>query len=67
MAMSVTDEQQRPVDAGAVTVGPYRYLRAPVPVDAVRDPEAVIRRSRLIRSERCRPRARKATCSPDFG
>jgi Uma2 family endonuclease len=32
MTMSATDEQQRPVDAGAVTVGRHRYLRAPVPV-----------------------------------
>ena len=32
MTMSGTDEQQRPVDAGAVTVGRHRYLRAPVPV-----------------------------------
>jgi Uma2 family endonuclease len=32
MAMSAVDEQQRPADSGAVTVGGHRYLRAPVPV-----------------------------------
>lgn len=32
MAMSAVDEQQRPADSGAVTVGRHRYLRAPIPV-----------------------------------
>ena len=32
MAMSVGDEQQRPADSGPVTIGRFRYVRAPRPL-----------------------------------